>query len=284
MDLQSLRTFVAVTEEGGILAASRHLDTVQSNVTARIQRLERELGTELFYRQGRGLTLAPSGRVLLGYARQILELESQAGQAVRQVGGQSGELRIGAMETFAALRLPAMLGQLREAHPLLSIRVQTETSQVLTRQLIDHEIDCALVGGPVDHPDLVATEVAAEELVLVLARNDESNSAPLILFREGCAYRARALAWQRSLGHQVDEVMEFGTLDGILGCVAAGLGRTLMPRRVVDNSHYQPQLRVQPIDPALAKVPTVLIRHRQALPMPALDTLRDAIQAHRLAA
>ena len=59
---------------------------------------------------------------------------------------------------------------------------------------------------------------------------------PLILFREGCAYRTRAIAWQRAQGHAVSDAMEFGTLEGILGCIAVGLGWTLMPRRVVGQS------------------------------------------------
>ena len=86
MELVALRTFQTVVEEGGILAASRKLNTVQSNVTNRIRRLEEELGTELFFRKGRGLELAPSGRVLLDYARRMLLLERQTSSAVRQVG------------------------------------------------------------------------------------------------------------------------------------------------------------------------------------------------------
>ena len=114
MELLALRTFEAVVEEGGILAASRRLHTVQSNVTNRIQRLEEELGAELFHRSGRGLELAPSGKVLLDYTRRMLDLERQMLAAVRDAGDLVGELRIGTMETFAALHLPAALKRLRE--------------------------------------------------------------------------------------------------------------------------------------------------------------------------
>ena len=278
MDLQSLRTFQAVVEEGGILSASRKLNTVQSNVTARIKRLETEVGTELFYRKGRGLELAPSGKVLLDYARQMLRLESQAELAVRQVGEQTGELRIGAMEIFAALRLPLALKSLRRIHPKLSLRVQTDTSAVLIEQVLDHKLDCAVVCGPVDHPELLVEEVTIEELVLVCAPDEDGGQLPLILFREGCAYRARALAWRRSWGHAIDEVMEFGTLDGILGCVAVGLGCTLVPSWVVDQSRYREDLHMQAIDADLASVPTVLLRHRDTLPLKAMDTLFEAVR------
>jgi DNA-binding transcriptional LysR family regulator len=277
MELQSLRTFNAVVEEGGILSASRKLNTVQSNVTTRIKRLEEEVGAELFYRKGRGLELAPSGRVLLDYARRILQLESQASMAVRQVGEQTGELRIGAMETFAALRLPLALKTLRQIHEGMKLRVETNTSSALIKRVLDHKLDCAFVAGPVDHPELVAKEVLQEELVLVRSIQADRGQLPLILFREGCAYRARALTWQRECGHQVNDVMEFGTLDGILGCVAVGLGCTLMPRWVVDNNRYQEELAVETIEPRLAMIPTMLVRHRSVVPLKALDTLSETV-------
>ena len=123
MELVALRTFQSVVEEGGILAASKKLNTVQSNVTGRISKMEEELGTELFLRKGRGLELAPSGRVLLDYARRMLQLEQQTTAAVRQVGESSGELRIGAMETFAALHLPTALKAVRREHSLFELWV-----------------------------------------------------------------------------------------------------------------------------------------------------------------
>ena len=278
MELVALRTFQSVVEEGGILAASKKLNTVQSNVTGRIRKLEEELGTELFLRKGRGLELAPSGRVLLDYARRMLRLEQQTTAAVRQVGESSGELRIGAMETFAALHLPTALKAVRREHPRVELRVFTEPTAVLVDKVLDHKLDCAFVAGPVIHPDLEFTEVVVEELVQVHAAGSDPVQQPLILFREGCAYRARALAWQRSIGHATADVMEFGTLDGILGCVSIGLGWTLMPRRVVEQSVHAAALVIDAVPPEIGRVPTGLIRRREAPPMAALRTLGESLR------
>ena len=87
MEILALKTFLAVVEEGGILSASKKLNTVQSNVTSRIHRLEEELSVDLFFRKGRGLELAPAGRVLVEYAQKMLYLEKQACNAVSQAGG-----------------------------------------------------------------------------------------------------------------------------------------------------------------------------------------------------
>jgi DNA-binding transcriptional LysR family regulator len=276
MELNSLLTFKVVVEEGGILSASRKLNTVQSNVTSRIKRLEQELSSELFYRKGRGLALAPAGHVLYEYACQILQLETQAGMAVRQVGEQSGELRIGAMETFASLRLAPALKRVKSLHNGVELRVECDTSSALVERVVNHKLDCAFVAGRVDQEELLVCDIGREELVLVRARGSEPQSQ-LILFREGCAYRARALAWQRERGHQVSEVMELGTLDGILGCVSVGLGCTLMPTWVVAQSRYTEDLAVEQIPPHIAMVPTVMIQHKQGVPMKALETLAQAV-------
>ena len=277
MELVALRTFRAVVEEGGILAASRKLNTVQSNVTGRIRRLEEELGADLFFRKGRGLELAPSGRVLLDYARRMLLLERQTSAAVRQVGESVGELRIGSMETFAALHLPMALKAVRAEHPRMELRVYTDTSGVLTEKVLAHKLDCAFVAGPVVHPDLDFAELVVEELVQVCAVGASPVLQPLILFREGCAYRSRAIAWQRAIGHAVADAMEFGTLEGILGCVAVGLGWTLMPRRVVEQSPHAADLVIEAVPDDIGRVPTGMITLRDAPPLAALKTLAAAV-------
>ncbi|MDD2886117.1 MAG: LysR substrate-binding domain-containing protein, partial [Dechloromonas sp.] len=268
--------------EGGILAASRKLNTVQSNVTGRIRKLEEELGAELFFRKGRGLELAPSGRVLLDYARRMLMLERQTAAAVRQVGESVGELRIGAMETFAALHLPTALKAVRIAHPGMELRVFTDTSANLADKVIQHKLDCAFIAGPVIHPELSFSELVVEELVQVHAVGSNPVLQPLILFREGCAYRTRALAWQRSQGHAVADAMEFGTLEGILGCVAVGLGWTLMPRRVVEQSPHAVDLVIETIPAEIAHVPTGMIALRDGRPLAAMHTLAAAFLPQRI--
>lgn len=276
MELISLRTFQAVVEEGGIISASRKLNTVQSNVTSRIKRLEEELGTELFYRKGRGLELAPSGHVLLEYSRQLLQLEQQAEAAVRQVGEQSGVLRIGAMESFASLRLAPALKAVRKTHSGVELQIQTDTSAGLITRVLDHKLDCAFVGGAVDHPNLVVQQVVMEQLVLVRPAQVSQHPLPLILFRDGCAYRERALSWQRENGHHTGEMMELGTLDGMLGCIAMGLGCTLMPRWIPLHSRHRNDLVVEALPEHLAQIQTLMIRRRDSLSMKAMDTLFEA--------
>lgn len=264
MELINLKTLKTVVDEGGIQAAATVLNTVQSNVTARIRRLEKELGTSLFFRSGRSLKLSPAGSLLLDYAEKLLRLEQQAIQAVHQLGGANGELRIGTMESFAAGRLPGLLQALRGRHPNLQPKVSSETSGELIQAVLEHQLDCAFVGGPVDHPALQALPVVTEKLVLVSAKqNTVANT--FIMFRKGCRYRECAEAWLRDKGRVDTQILEMGTQEGILGCVAVGLGFTLVPKHVVEKSPYFADLELSHLPSRYSDVPTLLVSRKDTV-------------------
>src|SRR5215468_6363127 len=105
MDAGDLRVFEAVARLGGMNRAAGELNTVQSNVTARIRQLEAELGLQLFERHSRGVALTAGGRRLLPYAARIAELLVDARRAVADDGKPKGSLALGSLETTAGLRL-----------------------------------------------------------------------------------------------------------------------------------------------------------------------------------
>ena len=273
MELLTLKTFLAVVDEGGMQQAAVKLHTVQSNVTTRIKKLEQSLDTRLFYREGKTLTLTPPGRALLDYARQMLRLELQAVNVVVHAGNSLGDIRLGTMEAFASFKLPQVLGSVRDQYPNIRLQIETDTSAALVRQVLDHRLDAAFVGGTVNHPDLVAREVVREELVLVRSAAVAEPQQALILFKQGCAYRASALSWAREQGYQDFALMQLNTLDGILGCVAIGLGITLMPRSLIANSVHSDKLSCQSLPAHIAGVPTQLVQHRNSPTLPLVDTL-----------
>src|SRR6201993_1209226 len=106
MELSDLQTFAAVARNGGITRAAEELNTVQSNVTQRVKALETEIGTPLFERHSRGMTLTGAGRRLLPYAQRMATLSREAVLAARDDGEPKGPLAIGSLETTAGGGLP----------------------------------------------------------------------------------------------------------------------------------------------------------------------------------
>src|SRR5262244_2789700 len=166
MDLADLHVFRTVVDAGGITRAAERLHRVQSNVTTRIKLLEQELGVALFLREGRRLQLAPAGKALLGYAERILALAAEATEAV-QDGRPRGVLRLGAMESTAAVRLPRPLTVFHARYPAVSVELTTGDTASLAPRVLAGALDAALVAEPVSDPRLETLPVYDEELVIV---------------------------------------------------------------------------------------------------------------------
>jgi len=271
MDGSDLKVFAAVVRAGSIGRAAIELNTVQSNVTARVQLLERALGTTLFHRHSRGVTLTAAGCRLLPFAERVGDLLKQARRAVADTGTPAGPLVIGSLETTAALRLPPVLSAFAAANPDVDLTITTNTSACLLTELLDHRLDGAFVAGPVHHPDLTEEVVFREELVLITAPgvrsvDDLARQARLkiIVFRAGCAYRHRLEALLAARGLVGVRHLDFGTLGGIIGCVAAGVGVSLLPRAVVAEAVRDGLIVAHELPPADARVDTVFVRRSDA--------------------
>ncbi len=271
MELTDLLTFSAVARTGGITRAAEELNTVQSNVTQRVKALEAEIGTALFERHSRGMTLTGAGRRLLPYAQRMTALSREAMLAARDDGEPKGPLAIGSMETTAAVRLPALLANFHRRYPAVQLSLRTATTADLVAAVLDGSLDGAFVAGPIEHADLNATVAFREELVLVTARHIKNlaevraatpDSGPTVLvFRTGCTYRQRLEQVLSEFGWPSATRFELGTLDGMIGCVAAGMGVTLLPRAVVGRNEG---VRIHALEPTQSGVETLFITRRAA--------------------
>lgn len=289
MDPIALDTFLTVAQHGSVTAAASRLHTVQSNVTARLHQLESDLGAPLFVRHSRGVTLTPAGTRLLAYAERLRALAAEAKAAVRDDGVARGVLRIGAMETTAVMRLPALLGELHRTHRDVQIEVRTGPTAELLEHVLAQRLDGAFVAGPVHHPRLEARTMFREELVLISARDSLTMAQRLsagdltaITFREGCSYRQRLETVFTARGWLPFRRLEFGTVEGILACVASDVGVAILPRRVVELSRERDALRLEPFAPEPLQVDTLFVRRVDAylgMTMRALDAALDAAAA-----
>src|SRR5579859_4639001 len=277
MDAGDLRVFEAVARLGAMNRAAEELHTVQSNVTARIRQIEAELGTALFERHSRGVSPTAAGRRLLPYAERVRLLLAEARRVVKDDGEPAGSLAIGSLETTAGLRLPPLLAQYAAAHPAVDLSLVTGTTAALVKEVLDHRLEGAFVCGPVEHDELVEERVFREELVALTSPRIASLDAlfgerdlKIIVFRIGCSYRQRLEAILAERGLIVTRSLEFGTIEGILGCVAAGIGVSLLPRAIVAEAAREGRIALHALPPAQAQVDTVFVRRRDGFTSSAL--------------
>jgi len=291
MDSAELRVFEAVARTGGMNRAAAALHTVQSNVTARIQALEAELGCALFDRHSRGVALTQAGQRLLPYARRVAWLLTDAARAVRDDGAPRGPLTIGALETTAALRLSPLIAGYAAACPEVDLALRPGTTAELIEAVLDRRLEGAFVCGPVAHPSLVEQVMFEEELAILAAPGvasieaaTQGGIARIVVLRAGCSYRQRLEMLLARRGIAVPRLLEFGTLEAIFGCVSAGLGITLLPRGLIGPVWRAGRVSLHLLPPAEAVVTTVFIHRREAFLSSALRVFLDHVRGEPVSA
>lgn len=272
MDTRDLATFATVARLGGMSRAARALNTVQSNVTQRVRRLEEALGVSLFERSRHGAKLTAAGERLMPYAARVDALLAEATRAARDDGAPRGTLAIGALETTAALRLSPLLASYASAYPYVDLVLRTGTTAEMIDQVLDRTLEGAFVCGPVAHPELVATPAFEEELALLSAPSkasmDRILAQPdlrLVILRAGCSYRQRLEEVLARRGIVGLRRLEFGTLEAILGAVSAGLGITLLPRALIGSAWRGGRIATHRLPKIDARVQTIFVRRRDML-------------------
>ncbi|KEK21985.1 LysR family transcriptional regulator [Bacillus gaemokensis] len=275
MNLQDFVAFYMVAQEKSISKAATRLNFVQSNITAKIKRLEAEYETQLFYRHRNGMTLTPAGEKLLTYAEKMIQILNESKREIKYTNLPGGMLKIGAMETAAAVRLPAILSNFHAQYPEVEIMLQTNSTGELTKKILLHELEGAFVANSIDDPALEKIEVFQEEMMLMSKRSfllDHKYMADqsFIVFQSGCFYRKVLEEWLLSEGVVPRKLMELNSLDGIVGCVKAGLGVALLPKEVAEQFDFQQELLRIPLQNENRFIPTYFIYRKDSVKTAAL--------------
>ena len=209
-------------------AAAERLGTVQSALSARIGQFEAAIGTRLFERLPRGVRLTAAGARLLPYAERMEILAAEAMRAAR--GTETiGPFRLGAIAVVAATLLPPVLARLLAEHEGLDLQVATGVSRHLDAALDRGTLDAAILGHRSNHAAVVSRPLDSIPLALLRPAGVPAEAAgQAFTFAAGCVCRERldAVLRERRIGARI---VELGSVEGILGCVAAGLGVALLP-------------------------------------------------------
>jgi DNA-binding transcriptional LysR family regulator len=203
----------------------------------------------------------------------------------------SGRLRIGAMESTAAARLPGLLASYHSQWPEVDLEISVATSAHLVEDVAGHRIDCAFVGDssligdpPFAARGLQATRAYSEQMLLVLPPNhpparqpDDLKVRTLAAFSTGCTYRCALESWLGPMDAQGDrrwKVMELDSYRAILACVAAGSCFAICPKSILDLQCAPMDVRTQDF----GTIDTYLVA-RTGFSSSAYDALLQAIQA-----
>ena len=173
MDTEQARTFLTIAANGSFLEAARQLHLTQSTVSARVQRLEEELGARLFIRNRSGATLTQAGRRFMEHAKRLVLTVEQARHDIGLPNRYRATIRVGGRIALWEGLLPQWVGRMRRVAPDIAIRSEIGFEEDLMRHLVEGTLDIGLMYTPSHSPELVVEHLFDERLVLVSSRRDD---------------------------------------------------------------------------------------------------------------
>jgi DNA-binding transcriptional LysR family regulator len=288
MELRHLQALVAVAEHGSFSSAADHLGTVQSNISAHVARLERELGTTLVDRSAGRLTA--DGEVVVARAYRVIgELDALVADVGALREAVAGNVRVGILGTTARWLVPTLLADLSHNHPRLHLVVADGTTLGLEPQLAAGRLDLAVLTFPVPGRDLVSELLFEEDIVLVVPVDDDPLSGAeriditdlerfeLLLPAPGTPFRGEIDAAVKPAGVRLRPRVELDGVRLLASLTFEGYGPAVLPATAVPP-HLRSRFRLVDVDGLLPRRVGIAQRSRGLPSAPTravLDTLRE---------
>lgn len=238
MSLRALRALLAIERHGTFAQAADALGLTQSAVSLYVKALEEQFRAQLIDRSRRRPTLTEAGRMALERARILIDVYDAIPGEIAAGPGLSGRLRLGAIQTALAGRLPAALGRLKAQHPHLRVSVASGLSAELAVRLNAGDFDAAITSEPVKPcPAGLAFEPLYADRFWIVAPSSAAglDAARLLTTLPFLRFDKRAWAGRmiedalRRVGLRVQEAMELDSQEALARMAAAGLGVAIVP-------------------------------------------------------
>ncbi len=238
LDIDVLRTFVAIAETGSFSGAAETVFRTPSAVSMQIKKMEEMLGKPLFVRDSRSVTLTADGEMLLGYARRILAINREA--VAKFIAPEiAGEVRLGAPDDVAERFLPDMLRRFSQSHPGVSVNVVVENSNELVARLTKGALDLVMItceGGFTG--DEVAEVLLREPLAWASLKGGCAvmrDPLPISVWEHGCVWRKAALDGLERAGRDYRISFQSAYISGQKAAILADLAIAPLPASAISG-------------------------------------------------
>jgi DNA-binding transcriptional LysR family regulator len=290
MELRQLITFSKITRLKSYLKAAEELGYAQSTITTQMQLLEKELGIKLFERIGRNMELTSKGLIFLEYAEKIIDLATEAKEAVRDTDIPKGILKIGIVESLCTIKLPEFLKDYHVKYPEVEVIIKLGTCSDLHNMLRNNMVDFIFtLGEQIKDSDLISCMSYKEPMALLaspenklapkkkLTLKDIVNE-PLILTENGCSYRGafESMFYKENLQPHLS--LEIGSIETIKTFVISNLGITFLPIMTVQKELAQEKLVALDLVGCEFNMMTQILYHKNKWLTAAMNTFIESLK------
>ena len=253
--LQQLRILKAVASEKSFTRAAEILFVSQPSLSKQIKILENRLGIILLNREHSTISLTEGGRVFLQYSERILALCEESCRALNDVkNGDRGNLTVGASQTIGTYLMPRVLALFAQNYPQINIKVQVDSTRIIAKNVVNREIDIAVVGGDVPEElkkNLEIESFVEDELILIVPKShpfalkkqkkinkDDLYHLNFITLNSTSTIRKfidNILIQNNIETRQFNIIMQLNSIEGIKTAVSLGLGAAFVSSSAIEK-------------------------------------------------
>jgi DNA-binding transcriptional LysR family regulator len=229
LDIDQLKTFLAIADSGSFTKAAEDVNKTQSAVSMQMKRLEETVGRSLFARDGRGSKLTVDGERFIEHARKVVALNNEIVTSYTKPE-ISGSVRFGTPDDYADLFLPEVLARFHRSHPLVNVDVECISSMNLVERVRRGELDLSLVTFCGNESE--GEVLRHEELKWVTSARHNTHllpTLPLATADHGCAWRRISIEALDSLNRPYRVAYTSANRSAIDAAVLQGLAVAAMP-------------------------------------------------------
>jgi DNA-binding transcriptional LysR family regulator len=289
-----LQVFHTVARLLSFTKAAETLHMTQPAVTFQIRQLEEYFNTRLFDRTHNRISLTIAGERVFEYADKIISLYSEMESKVRDLTGDvSGIVIIGASTTIAEYVLPSLLGEFKEMHPNINIRLKVSNSVGIVHMVEDNSVDVGIVESPIQNKNLVVEVCWHDKLVVICPPNHplakktsidvgDLQAYPFVCREEGSGTREFILEYLQKSGMQYGDLnisLEVGNPEAVKSAVEAGLGVSIVSQATIVKELKLGTLASRPLSPPVER-PFSIVYQRQKFRLRAIDEFMKFAHDH----
>ena len=264
--LQQLRILKALAAEKSFTKASEFLYISQPSLSKQIKILEKNLNISLINRKSNEIFLTENGKVFLHYSERILALCEESCRALIDLkNGERGNLIVGASQTIGTYLLPRVLALFAQNYPQIDIKVQVNSTRIIAKNIINREIDLAIVGGKIPNElakNLIIENFVEDEFSLIIPKShpfaiknmitkEDLYNLNFITLNSNSTIRKfidTILIQNRIETKQLKIIMQLNSIEGIKTAVSLGLGAAFMSSAAIEKEIELKTIKILKID------------------------------------
>lgn len=290
MTLTQLQYTLAVAEEGNFTLAAEKCYVTQPTLSMQVQKLEEELGVQLFNRSTKPINLTPVGMKIITQARTIVDEAKRMDDIVAMEKGEiKGDFKLGIIPTIMPTLLPLFLNSFIKKYPKVNLKIEESTTLSIETKLLQGKLDAGIAATPLDNPKLIEKPLYYEPFVGYIPKThplsklekiqlEDIEKMDVLVLEDGHCFRNHVLKLCQTTKISKSFDLKSGSFETLIHLANEGMGMTLLPYLQTRNLSTQNKENLRHFENPEPAREISVVYNKSQLKLPVIEALSQSIE------